>query len=371
MQRSDGRAIRDTLLWYALIIAFGALGCATWGTWWAVPVFLVYGGLYCGAADSRWHEAGHGTAFKTRWMNDLVYQLACFQVLRRPTVWRWSHARHHTDTLVTGRDPEIAAPRPVSIASLVLSLVALKSGPIELWRALRNAFGYLSDEEKTFIPEMSWPKVALEARAWLAVYALVAAACVFAHSLLPLMLIGLPSLYGAWLYVFFGLTQHAGLPENVLDHRRNSRTVLMNPVFRFLYSNMNYHVEHHMFPMVPYHALPRLHEAIKADCPPPYRRDPAGAVAPGARSRLPCPEVAAAKSVRCASGGRVATHVFPIGEPEWGNGSTSVRSTTSTTRTCAASTTPVGPSRSIATRTRSTRATACARTSRCTCPAAS
>jgi fatty acid desaturase len=34
---------------------------------------------------------------------------------------------------------------------------------------------------------------------------------------------------------------------------------------------MNYHVEHHMFPMVPYHALPKLHEAIKADCPPPYQ----------------------------------------------------------------------------------------------------
>jgi fatty acid desaturase len=33
---------------------------------------------------------------------------------------------------------------------------------------------------------------------------------------------------------------------------------------------MNYHVEHHMFPMVPYHALPRLHQAVKADCPPPY-----------------------------------------------------------------------------------------------------
>jgi fatty acid desaturase len=45
----------------------------------------------------------------------------------------------------------------------------------------------------------------------------------------------------------------------------------MNPIFRFLYWNMNYHVEHHMFPMVPYHALPRLHAAIKADCPPAYR----------------------------------------------------------------------------------------------------
>ena len=25
-----------------------------------------------------------------------------------------------------------------------------------------------------------------------------------------------------------------------------------------------------MYPLVPYHALPLLHEAIRADCPPPY-----------------------------------------------------------------------------------------------------
>ncbi|MFN3577603.1 MAG: fatty acid desaturase, partial [Tabrizicola sp.] len=44
-----------------------------------------------------------------------------------------------------------------------------------------------------------------------------------------------------------------------------------NPISRFIYWNMNYHVEHHMFPMVPYHALPRLHELIKDDLPPPNR----------------------------------------------------------------------------------------------------
>ena len=44
----------------------------------------------------------------------------------------------------------------------------------------------------------------------------------------------------------------------------------MNPVSRFLYWNMNYHIEHHMFPTVPYHALPRLHEVMKEDCPPAY-----------------------------------------------------------------------------------------------------
>ena len=34
--------------------------------------------------------------------------------------------------------------------------------------------------------------------------------------------------------------------------------------------NMNYHIEHHMFPLVPYHRLPELHEVVKDDCPPPY-----------------------------------------------------------------------------------------------------
>ena len=64
-----------------------------------------------------------------------------------------------------------------------------------------------------------------------------------------------------------GLLQHGGLADNVIDHRLNSRTVYMNPVSRFIYWNMNYHVEHHMFPMVPYHALPKLHEMIKHDLP--------------------------------------------------------------------------------------------------------
>ena len=33
---------------------------------------------------------------------------------------------------------------------------------------------------------------------------------------------------------------------------------------------MNYHVEHHMFPMVPFHRLPELHEEIKHDLAPVY-----------------------------------------------------------------------------------------------------
>src|SRR5262245_45219036 len=134
MRRTDMPAIRDTILWIGLAIGFATAGYLTWGTWWAVPCFIAYGVLYGSSSDSRWHECGHGTAFRTRWMNDAIYQIACFMVLREPTPWRWSHTRHHTDTLVVGRDPEIAVPRPPDIAGILMSLLILKSGPKEIKR---------------------------------------------------------------------------------------------------------------------------------------------------------------------------------------------------------------------------------------------
>ena len=111
----------------------------------------------------------------------------------------------------------------------------------------------------------------LVARIWCAVFCVVIGWSIAIGSILPLMFVGLPSFYGAWLHLVFNLTQHAGLAEDVLDHRLNTRTVYLNPIFRFIYWNMNYHVEHHMFPMAPYHALPAVHQAIKADTPPAYR----------------------------------------------------------------------------------------------------
>jgi fatty acid desaturase len=227
--------------------------------------------LYGSASDSRWHECGHGTAFKTRWMNDVVYQIACFMIMRNPVTWRWSHARHHTDTVIVGRDPEIAVMRPPDLVRVVLNFFGILDVGYAMLDMVRNAAGFISPEEKSFIPEMEWPKVIRVARIWVAIYAAAIALAIVMGSILPLMLVGLPRLYGAWHMVMCGLLQHGGLADNVIDHRLNSRSVLMNPVSRFIYWNMNYHVEHHMFPMVPYHALPQLHELIKHDLPVPNR----------------------------------------------------------------------------------------------------
>ncbi|MCU0749107.1 MAG: fatty acid desaturase, partial [Akkermansiaceae bacterium] len=103
LQRRDGPAIRDTLLLFGILAATGWATAYLWGTWWAVVPYLIYAVFYGTGSDSRWHECGHGTAFKTDWMNSLLYEVASFMVMRESVVWRWSHNRHHSDTIIVGR----------------------------------------------------------------------------------------------------------------------------------------------------------------------------------------------------------------------------------------------------------------------------
>ena len=269
MQRRDGPAIRDTIIWALGHFLFAWGGIYFWGTWWCVPFWAAYGVLYGSACDSRWHECGHGSAFRTRWMNDVIYEIASFQVMRNPVAWRWSHARHHTNTYIVGRDPEIAFMRPPAVVKLLLAFIGVEAAWESLGFLMRQASGNLSEDEKDYIPETERWKAVFAARIHIAIYGATLAAALIWQSWIPLMLIGLPRLFGCWHMVMTGLLQHGGLADNVVDHRLNSRTVYMNRISRFIYWNMNYHIEHHMFPMVPYHALPALHELVKADNPRP------------------------------------------------------------------------------------------------------
>lgn len=272
MQRSDGPAIRDTLIWLGALALLAGATVLLWGSWWVVPVLFCYGVLYGSASDARWHETGHGTAFKTRWMSDLVYQISSFMLMREPTIWRWSHSRHHTDTIIVGRDPEIGTMRPADLLRMFMAVFGIRKVPLAFKSLVLHACGRISAEEASFVPEMEHAKVFRAARLLLLVHAAIIGSAIYLESWLPVVLLGpLPTMYGGWLSYYLAVTQHAGLAENVLDHRLNTRTIYVNPVLGFLYWNMNYHIEHHMFPMVPYHKLPQLHRLIAHDLPKPYR----------------------------------------------------------------------------------------------------
>ena len=235
LERRDGPALRDTLIWFALLFGSGFWAYSWWGSAWAILPFMLYGVIYGTTSDSRWHESNHGTAFKTDWLNNVLYEIASFMVMRESVVWRWSHNRHHSDTIIVGRDPEIAVPRPPKLRRFILTFFGLPGALNYFKTVLLHCTGRLTADELTFIPASEHRKIIWRARLYALIYAGVVGLALYHRTILPLMLIGLPNLYGSWLMPIYGYTQHAGLAENVLDHRLNCRTVYMNVINRYLY----------------------------------------------------------------------------------------------------------------------------------------
>jgi fatty acid desaturase len=270
MKRSDEPAIRGTLLWLGLAVAAAVGAVYLWPSWWSAPLWLIYGVLYSSASETRRHETSHGTAFRTRRLQHVVLHVASFCRMRDPIVERWRHTRHHTDTLIVGRDLEIDVMRPARLFKLFINLFGLIDVPVQFSLIVEHAFGHLAADERQVVPSSEGPKVFRTARMWLVIYAATITCAVVLRSWIPVLLIGGPQFYGCFLERIYSFTQHAGLGENVLDHRLNTRTILMGPINRFIYWDMNYHIEHHMFPMVPHHKLAELHEELKGDMPTPY-----------------------------------------------------------------------------------------------------
>ena len=85
------------------------------------------------------------------------------------------------------------------------------------------------------------------------------------------MLVFVPRLIGGPVTDLLHLAQHTGLQMNVQDHRYSTRSFTASPVVRFFYFNMNHHIEHHMFPMVPFYNLPKLGAALRDQLPEPCK----------------------------------------------------------------------------------------------------
>jgi fatty acid desaturase len=102
----------------------------------------------------------------------------------------------------------------------------------------------------------------LEARVHLAIYASAAVGSVALASPTLLLVWCLPFLVGQVFMQPYLLAEHTGCPAT-RDSFTNTRTTLTWPLVRLFAWNMPYHAEHHAYPAVPFHALPRLHEHVR------------------------------------------------------------------------------------------------------------
>ena len=269
MKRKDGPAWINTICYFSVLFIFGFLALKSWGTWWSIPAFIIYGNIYS-FLNARWHEFGHRSAFKTRKLNDFFYHVSSFLCYFESYKWRWSHTHHHSRTIHVGVDYEIQVPRPPSLANLFFrDLFALDRVWAEFKSVFLHSLGIMTPVAKDCVPESQRWKMIWNCRMYMFIKIVLISWAIIIESFLPLMFIITPLFYGAILLQFVTMLQHGGLKADSWDHRESTRTVYFNPILGWLlYFNMQYHVEHHIYPQVPFYNLPKIHDLIKEQCPP-------------------------------------------------------------------------------------------------------
>jgi len=274
-QRKDLPGLIHFFFYFLFLFISGYLAYITWGTWWSLFFFFIYGTIYAFSV-ANWHETVHRTAFKTRWINEIFYHTSSFMCDFEGFRWRWSHTFHHTHTLQTegDYDHEIQISRPTELFWFFLNYIPftdlLYPHRLIKYEVLKHAFGKLAPVVNISVPKNQKKKIIWNSRLYVLIWINIFVFSFYIGSILPILYIILPTYYGKPIWFAVNVTQHLGAAIDTKDHRLSSYSLKINPILSFLYWKMEYHLEHHMFPMVPSYNLKKLQNEIKDQLPKPF-----------------------------------------------------------------------------------------------------
>ena len=266
--------------------------------WWNQQLWLVFvATLFVhGTVASMWggvaaHELLHGSVFKTKWLNKLFLYIFTTISWFDPFDYAASHTYHHRYTLHPEGDREVLLPlKPTVGKTFILQLLTVniftprgrtlsKGGLISaVASTIRSAMGKVGPMD---IPSNEWlqslhddqPKQHRRSMWWsrwhIAFHGTVlVVAFATGQWILPLLLTT-AAFTASWANYTCTMPQHCGLMDNVPDFRKCVRSMTMIWPLEFLYWNMNWHLEHHMYAGVPCYNLKKLHQAVAHDMPKP------------------------------------------------------------------------------------------------------
>ena len=267
-ERSDRAGLVYLGQWFALLALTAAGIWYTMGTVWVWLAMFAHGVLLSVPAYALSHETAHGSVFKTRWLNKLVLWVTSLIYMEEPWHRRYTHLNHHAHTWHVDLDSQMPFDTPMTFRGWLLEASGLALLLFHVRVMIALCFKRYSPIMLAVIPEQKLPMVTRNARLMLAFYLSIALAAGFGITW-PLWYFVIPRLLGAPVMMLFTLIQHVEMAENspsIIDSTRSFRT---NWLGRFLYVNMNYHIEHHLYPQVPFYALPQLNATIREQLPEP------------------------------------------------------------------------------------------------------
>ena len=247
---------------YGMILIVGTLiwlVASRYGLAWALPLIAIQG-YFVAFLFMVVHETAHKTAFRSPVLNLVVGNLSAFMIglpYQYYCLFHWDHHRHTQDP---EKDPElIVGPRPMSDTQLAIAYSGLLQVLVRIWLMFRHAL--TGKVIVPWIPQHKRASIVREARLYLAGYLLLLAASLALHSAILLFVWIVPLLAGQLILRPYLYAEHTGC-ERTRSAFENTRTTMTGRIMKWFAWNMPYHVEHHAYPTVPFHALPKLNAIV-------------------------------------------------------------------------------------------------------------
>ena len=241
------RILLDGILWTAG--AGAALFLARW--WITLPIILLIGALPLHDLLVHGHEGTHDLISRSAPVNEFFTWLTLGLVGISATAHRAFHLDHHLDPH-TDRDPEFR---------LFNSVVRGVPGWAYLLIPAAAQIGIDSYPFRSSKHRQLRRRVAFDLLFAVLLHAVLA---VTLGIRLYLMFVIAPMYSGLFFAsVLRGICEHHSLKAG--SKWTNARTISTNRSLEFFWSNVNYHLEHHLFPSVPFHKLPELQRLLKDD----------------------------------------------------------------------------------------------------------
>ncbi len=259
-ERSDAKGVARLATHLAVLAATGTVVWLAHGTWWLMLPAMAVHGIAVAFVFTGHHEMIHRTAFKSRRLNDWIAFVTGFIVFYPAYYFRLFHYAHHRHTQDAERDPELVYPPPTARGAYAWWAIGIPYWHRRFGTSFVHAF--TGRAKQPFVRDSEVAECIAEARWMWAGYIAIAAASIVFDSWAAVTYWFGPILLGQPFLRLYLMAEHTGC-ANGPDMIANTRTTLTNPVIRLIAWNMPYHTEHHVYPSVPFHALPALHAEMK------------------------------------------------------------------------------------------------------------
>ena len=260
--RSDLEGLIRAASHYGVITVMGALiwlVSSRYGIVWALPL-IVAQSYFVAFLFMVVHETAHKTAFRSRGLNLVLGHLSSFAVFLPYEYYCLFHWDHHRYTQDPARDPELlSVPIPRSDTQLAIAYTGLRQVAFRVGLLLRHAF--TGNARSPWIPESKRYVIVREARLYVAGYVVLLLASLVLHTSILLWVWVVPVLIGQSFLRPYLYAEHTGC-ERTRSAFQNTRTTYTGIFVKWFAWNMPYHVEHHAYPSIPFHALPKLNQIV-------------------------------------------------------------------------------------------------------------